>query len=87
MNKFSIFLNDNSELEITDCKALKLLQFYEYVCEFYSLEFGIYKIASCQKIVQAVDKYYSDKTDSDCYFDSVDRENIRCLLENNYSII
>lgn len=82
-----VYFGDNLDIIITDSIVIKLLEFYEYVCLFYSLEYGIYKIASCQEIIKAIDKYCSEKKLSELCFDSVDRENIRCLIDKNYCII
>ena len=79
-----LFFGENSDITIKGSIGIKLLEFYEYVCSFYSIEFGIYKIASCQEVIKAIDKYCSEKKLSELYFDSVDRENIRFLIDKNY---
>ena len=79
-----LYFGKNLDITIQGSNAIKLLEFYEYVCLFYSLEYGIYKIASCQEIIKAIDKYCSEKKLSELYFDSVDREIIRCIIDKNY---
>ena len=59
----------------------KIPIFYEYVREFYDEETGIYPIASPQDIRAAINYYLETKELKSIEFDSVDRENVRYLLE------
>ena len=73
---FTVKLNEN-------LLGLNMIEFYETVCSWYSTEFGMEKIASCEQICRAIDFYYKDKKVSDMYFDSVDRENVLQLILDN----
>jgi hypothetical protein len=56
-------------------------KFYTYVLEFYDEETGIYPIASPQDIRAAINYYLETKELKSIEFDSIDRENVRFLLE------
>lgn len=65
-------------------KEIKIFQ--EYVLSFYNDKTGIYPIASKSEIIDAVDLYLGDVKLSEIYFDSIDRERVRCILEPSYSL-
>jgi hypothetical protein len=67
--------------------AILIKEFYEYVLSFYNNIDGIYKIATPERIVEAVNQYLESKPLSQIYFDSFDRESIRIIIEPEYSII
>ncbi len=64
----------------------EVAEFVDYVLEFYNDQDGIYPIASKEAIVQAIDQYLKAKPIEDIYFDSLDRESVRMILEPNYTI-
>ena len=65
--------------------ASEILEFYNYVIEFYNNENGIYPIATKDEIINAVNQYLESKPLSEIYFDSVDRESVRTILQPTYS--
>jgi len=58
-----------------------ILQFYQYVCEFYNSTDGIYPIASRNLIGEAIDEYLESKPLKEICFDSHDREMVREIIE------
>jgi hypothetical protein len=66
--------------------ANEIQKFYKYVSDFYNNEDGIYPIATPQRIVEAVNEYLESKPLSQIYFDSLDRESVRKIIEPSYSI-
>ena len=66
--------------------SIEIQQFYNYLFEFYHIEDGIYPIASTQRIVEAANEYLESKPLSQIYFDSLDRESVRKIIEPSYSI-
>lgn len=69
--------------------ARDIQEFYEYVLSFYSNHEGNdspYPIATPERINQAVTEYLKSKPLSEVYFDSFDRENVRKIIEPEYSI-
>lgn len=65
--------------------ASEILEFYNYVIEFYNNENGIYPIATKDEIINAVNQYLESKPLSEIYFDSIDRESVRTILQPTYS--
>lgn len=65
----------------------EIAEFVDYVLEFYNEQDGIYPIASHNAIISAIDQYLKSKPIEDIYFDSLDRESVRMILEPNYSIL
>ena len=57
------------------------LDFTEYVYCFYNNENGIYPIANRKQIEQAIYKYITDPKNNIIEWDSMDRENVRTILE------
>lgn len=69
--------------------ARQIQEFYEYCFSFYSNHEGNdspYPIATPERIKQAVEQYLKSKPLGEIYFDSFDRENVRKIIEPEYSI-
>lgn len=64
----------------------EIKKFHKYVYEFYNDYNGVYKIASRERIYQAVNEYLESKPLGQIYFDSFDREAVRMIIEPDYSI-
>tara|TARA_R110002167_G_scaffold44010_2_gene132673 strand:+ start:2023 stop:2241 length:219 start_codon:yes stop_codon:yes gene_type:complete len=70
-------------------KKLKIVkEFIEYVTEFYNDKTGIYPIATKSKIKSACMQFIDNRLNAEkvLYFDSLDREEVRCLLQPDYKI-
>jgi len=65
----------------------EIKEFYEYVWKFYNIESGLYKLATDERIQEAVNIYLESKPLGEFYFDSFDREEVRKILEPAYTII
>lgn len=65
----------------------EISDFQQYVYDFYNNRNGVYPIATADKIYQCVNQYIESKPLSELYFDSFDREQVRTILEPNYSIL
>ncbi len=66
--------------------AEKIQSFYEYVYKFYNHEDGLYPLTDMDTIVKACNQYLESKPLSEFYFDSFDREEVRMIIDPNYSI-
>jgi len=55
--------------------------FINYVDNFYNIETGIYPIATREEIIEAIGEYMLSQRTLKCEFDSIDREQIRQILE------
>jgi hypothetical protein len=66
--------------------AEKIQSFYEYVYKFYNNEDGLFPLADMDTIVNACNQYLESKPLSEFYFDSFDREEVRMIIDPNYSI-
>lgn len=66
--------------------AEEIQSFYEYVYKFYNNEDGLFPLADMDTIVQACNQYLESKPLSEFYFDSFDREEVRMIIDPNYSI-
>ena len=66
--------------------AEEIKLFYEYVWLFYNLESGLYPIATDKKIQEAVNQYIESKPLGQIYFDSLDRESVRQIIQPEYQI-
>jgi len=64
----------------------QIMEFNNYVLEFYNDKDGIYPIATPQRISEAITEYISSKPLNDMYWDSFDREGVRKIIEPDYSI-
>jgi len=73
--------NPKSKMNTTRAYHIEILNFYEYVWEFYNEQKGIYPIANDQEILNAVNKFLESKSLKDIDFDSIDRENVRKILQ------
>ena len=70
-------------------KNLKLIiDFIEYVSEFYNDRDGIYPIATHGQIKDACILFVDNANKNNCqlHFDSLDRESVRTILEPTHSI-
>jgi len=63
-------------------------EFFEYVTDFYNDKDGIYPIASKKEIKKACIEFINTriKEEKVLYFDSFDREEVRCIIEPSYKI-
>ena len=61
-----------------------LHEFISYCNDFYNIESGIYPIATRDEIINAIGQYMTDPHKIDIQFDSIDRENVRKIIQPNY---
>ena len=64
----------------------EIKEFQIYVLEFYNDKNGIYPIANSIEIQNAVMKYMESKPLTEIEFDSLDRENVRAILQPTYKM-
>jgi len=66
----------------------EFIHFVKYVDSFYNDVDGIYKIATSEQIEDACIKFVTNAVadQTELHYDSIDRENVRCILEPTYSI-
>ena len=62
----------------------EVLEFVSYCNNFYNEDDGIYPLASRDEIRSAIVDYLFE-LESECQFDSIDREGVRCYLQPDYS--
>ena len=62
-----------------------LQEFNQYCNDFYNEHYGLYPIASSEQIEDAIGEYLTEPHQFDIQFDSIDRENVRMILEPSYS--
>ena len=62
----------------------EVLEFVSYCNNFYNEQDGIYPIATKEEITDAVVEYLF-YLESECQFDSIDREGVRSVLQPDYS--
>jgi hypothetical protein len=62
----------------------EVLEFVNYCNEFYNESDGIYPIASKKEITDAVVEYLF-QLESECQFDSIDREGVRGVIQPGYT--
>ena len=62
----------------------EVLGFIEYCNEFYNEQDGIYPLASKKEITDAVVEYLF-QLESECQFDSIDREGVRGVIQPGYT--
>ena len=62
-----------------------LEEFNQYCNDFYNQYYGLYPIASSEQIEAAIGEYLTEPHPFDIQFDSIDRENVRMILEPSYS--
>ena len=58
-----------------------LQSFQSYVLSFYNDVDGIYPIANKETILKAIDTYMASKPLHEIEYDSIDRENVRSIIE------
>ena len=63
-----------------------IAEFVGYVTAFYNDKDGIYPIATKKRIKEAVNIYLESKSLSEIYFDSLDREQVRKIIQPSYSL-
>ena len=61
----------------------EVLEFISYCNNFYNEQDGIYPIASREEIMDAVVEYLF-QLESECQFDSIDREGVRGVIQPDY---
>ena len=59
--------------------------FVEYCNDFYNIKSGMYPIAKRSEIINAIGEYLTQPHEFEIQFDSIDRENVRMILEPSYS--
>jgi hypothetical protein len=59
--------------------------FIEYCNDFYNIKTGMYPVATKKEIINAIGTYLTEPHELDIQFDSIDRENVRMILEPSYS--
>jgi hypothetical protein len=59
-----------------------LIQFIDYVTNFYSNKYGVYPIATHDQIKDACALFVANANENNCklYYDSLDREDVRTIL-------
>lgn len=65
----------NRSIKIND-----IIEFKNYCYEFYNINYGVYPIATNIEIDNAIMKYFFISNYKDIEFDSIDRENVRIIL-------
>ena len=65
-------------------QTCQVLEFASYCNNFYNERDGIYPIATKKEITDAVVEYLF-QLESECQFDSIDREGVRGVLQPDYS--
>ena len=65
-------------------QTCQVLEFVSYCNNFYNEQDGIYPIATKEEITDAVVEYLF-QLESECQFDSIDREGVRGVLQPDYS--
>jgi len=58
----------------------KIIEFKNYCYQFYNINNGIYPISTNIEIDNAIMKYFFISNYKDIEFDSIDRENVRIIL-------
>lgn len=62
-------------------------RFVNYCNDFYNNETGVYPIATLEEIKEAVQEFLNNPSDIPVEFDSIDREQVRMILQPEYSMI
>ena len=79
----------NTETPIPSVKPRNFLNdlslFVEYCNDFYNIKNGMYPIAKRSEIINAIGVYLTQPHEFEVQFDSIDRENVRMILEPSYS--
>jgi hypothetical protein len=61
-----------------------LQEFTDYVNDFYNVEYGLYRLFTAEQIENAIREYLTKPQEIDIVFDSIDRENVRKILQPEY---
>ena len=65
-------------------QTCQVLEFISFCNNFYNEQDGIYPIATREEITDAVVEYLF-QLESECQFDSIDREGVRGVIQPDYS--
>ena len=65
---------------IKSIKINDIIEFKNYCYKFYNINYGVYPIATNRDIDHAIMKYFFISNYKDIEFDSIDRENVRIIL-------
>ena len=65
-------------------QTCEVLEFVSYCNNFYNEKVGIYPITTKKEITNAVVEYLF-QLESECQFDSIDREGVRGVIQPDYS--
>jgi hypothetical protein len=76
-------------MKISKCELNEINEFVEYVNSFYNINYGLYKLYTPQEISSACTEFINKrkKENKELHYDSLDREEVRIILDPNYSII
>lgn len=61
-----------------------LQEFIDYVNNFYNVEYGFYRLFTAEQIENAIGEYLTEPHQIEIHFDSIDRENVRKILQPEY---
>ena len=61
-----------------------IINFTEYCNEFYNIDFGLYPIATNEQIDKAIFIYITEPKTLRIDFDTIDRENVRAIIEYSF---
>jgi len=59
--------------------------FIEYCNDFYNIKTGMYPVATKKEIINAIGVYLTRPHEFEVQFDSIDRENVREILQPGYT--
>jgi len=63
---------------------IEIIKFTEYCNAFYNIDYGLYPIASNEQIDKAIFIYMTEPRTLKIDFDSIDRENVRAIIEYSF---
>ncbi len=64
------------------------INYFENYCnDFYNIKSGLYPIATKQEIKDAIKIFLLTNDYKKIYFDSLDRERVRLILDKNYTLV
>ena len=61
-----------------------IINFTEYCNAFYNIDFGLYPIATNEQIDKAIFIYITEPKTLRIDFDTIDRENVRAIIEYSF---
>jgi len=64
----------------------QIKEFYNDVWKFYNKDSGLYPIATNERIWEACNQYLESKPLGEIHFDSFDREEVRMIIQPEYSM-